>query len=106
MQQPATQPWYIDYQPHHPLTNGTFGADPYQERSRFEPENREDILRVSLRKIDGHWHVIATEPGHAEHVHQDAFRFFEDARQLRDAIRRGTDNGEQLNLRHWDTRAL
>ena len=84
------------YRPYQPTRDGTFGPDQ-------EPDHD---LQISLTKIDGQWHVLATEPGHAEHVHRDGFRYFDDARDLRDQIRRGIANGHDLNLSYWDTRRI
>jgi len=84
------------FRPYEPQDDGAFGTD----------REAEDSIRIGLRRIDGQWRILATEPGHAEHLHSTAFQYFDDARQLRDEIRGGLAAGLQLNLNHWETRAL
>ena len=84
------------YRPYRPDYDGTFSTE----------DDAQDEIRISLRRVDGKWRVLATEPGHAEHLHQDAFTSIDEAKGFRDAIRRGLATGRQLNLNHWDTRAL
>ena len=66
-----------------------------------------DLPRLSLRSIDGLWHVVATEPGHCEHVHGDGFSVYREAARLRDWIERDLKAGQRMDiLRFWETRAL
>ncbi len=66
-----------------------------------------DLPRLSLRKIDGYWHVIATEAGHCEHIHGDGFQDRRRADKLLERIRSGLQDGRRLDIVHsWETRAL
>jgi len=66
-----------------------------------------DHPELSLRRIDGHWHVVATEPGHCEHVHGDGFPTYWHALFLLRRIRDGLRAGRRLDIaRCWETRAL
>jgi|GEM_PF-1669752 len=66
-----------------------------------------DLPRLSLRKIDGYWHVIATEVGHCEHVHGEGFKRRPRAATLMEQIWREMHAGRRLDIVHsWETRAL
>ena len=49
---------------------------PYTEYFRPGRGDPGDLPCLSLRSIDGHWHVVATEAGHCEHVHSDGFSVY------------------------------
>ncbi len=88
---------HIDsHRPYQPDRDGTVGTD----------EGSDDPLYITTRKIDGCWHVVATEPGRCEHLYTKFFSKHWDAIRLAQNIRRGIDSGLQLDLKHWESRAL
>ncbi len=80
---------------------------PYTDYFHPGPPDPTDLPRLSLREIDAYWHVIATEPGHCEHVHGQGFRHREAAARLMERIWNGLQAGRRLDIIHsWETRAL
>ena len=65
--------------------------------------NREnDELHVTLRRIDGAWHVVADD-GDVEHTHQHPFADRWKAWRLVEEIRDALDRGRLLNLAFWES---
>lgn len=64
-----------------------------------------DELHVTLRRIDGAVHVVATD-GDVEHTHQHAFADRRKAWRLVEQIREATSLGRCLNLAHWESTIL
>ena len=80
---------------------------PYTDYFHHGKGDPRDLPRLSLRSIDGSWHVVATEPGHCEHVHGDGFPLYRDAVRLMHQVREGLRAGRRLDIIHcWETRAL
>ena len=80
---------------------------PYTNYFHPGPPDPNDLPRLSLRKIDGYWHVIATEPGHCEHVHGEGFKGRRPAASLMVQIWKEMQTGRRLDIIHsWETRAL
>jgi len=80
---------------------------PYTNYFHHGEADPTDLPRLSLRKIDGYWHVIATEVGHCEHVHGEGFHDRRRADRLMERIRTGLQAGRRLDIIHsWETRAL
>jgi hypothetical protein len=80
---------------------------PYTNYFHPGPPDPTDLPALTLRKIEGHWHVVATEPGHCEHVHGEGFLERSRAEALLARIRGELEAGRRLDIvRSWETRVL
>jgi hypothetical protein len=80
---------------------------PYTTYFNPGPADPTELPVLALRLIDGHWHVVATEPGHCEHVHGEGFPGRGKAQELLERIRQELLSGRRLDIVHsWETRAL
>jgi hypothetical protein len=80
---------------------------PYSNTFLPGPTDPNNHPRLSLRKVQNHWHVLAVERRHCEHLHGEGFPTREEARQLLEDIRQALEAGKSLKLgRYWWSRAL
>jgi hypothetical protein len=68
-------------------------------------DRENDELHVTLRRIDGAWHVVAAD-GDLEHTHQHAFAEHRKAWRLVEEIRDALSHGRNLNLVFWESTTL
>ncbi len=61
--------------------------------------------RVSVRRIDQAYRVMVTMDG-LEHTHFHPFNDKDDAWALAHRVRFALDQGDDLNLEHWETEPL
>ena len=61
--------------------------------------------RVSVRRIDQAYRVVVTMDG-LEHTLKSPIREKNDAWALAREVRSGLDQGDDLNLKHWQTKPL
>jgi len=68
-------------------------------------EERRQQLRLTVRPVDGRYHVCATNC-EVEHTHHVAFKYSSDAYNLLHKIEAALADGRDLNLAHWWSTSL
>jgi hypothetical protein len=58
-------------------------------------------LRLAVRRLDGRWHVTASD-SELEHTHRHPFPTRDAAQRFVERVRQALEDGRDLDLRHWE----